>query len=213
EITQLTGIYGIYNCAYRLFDVDDLLFNTIGGIVGFLLAPILLVLFPKKEDVIEKAHQFENRVTPMSQLLALIVDFVFIHTIVYGMSLFTKETGIVAFLLQTILMVIVFIVLPIFWNGKTIGTFILRFHYVSLDGNNAKGRQMMKRFIAIYLVYFIMEIGRNISNMHLEIGSLYYTYQVFLTVGIVLSIFVMWFVLLIHAIYIIYRKGERSFYF
>src|SRR5699024_547538 len=24
EVTQLTGIYGIYNCPYRIFDVDDL---------------------------------------------------------------------------------------------------------------------------------------------------------------------------------------------
>jgi len=24
EVTQVTGIYGIFNCAYRIFDVDDL---------------------------------------------------------------------------------------------------------------------------------------------------------------------------------------------
>lgn len=24
ELTQVTGLYGIYNCAYRLFDIDDL---------------------------------------------------------------------------------------------------------------------------------------------------------------------------------------------
>lgn len=213
EITQLTGVYGIYNCAYRLFDVDDLLFNTIGGIVGFLLAPVLLTLLPTKEDVINKSHKFDNIVTPMTQLLALIIDLVFIRMIVSGMSLFTNETGLVAFLLQTILMVIVLIVLPIFWNGKTVGTFILRFHYISLGGNNVKGMQMVKRFMAIYLVYLMLVIGRSISGINLEIGSLYYNYQVFLTVGIVLAVFVMWFVLVIHAIYIVLRKGQRSFYF
>jgi glycopeptide antibiotics resistance protein len=37
EVTQLTGIYGIYSCAYRLFDVDDLIANTAGALVGALV--------------------------------------------------------------------------------------------------------------------------------------------------------------------------------
>lgn len=37
EITQLTGLYGLYNPPYRLFDIDDLILNTIGGVVGFFL--------------------------------------------------------------------------------------------------------------------------------------------------------------------------------
>lgn len=35
EITQITGIYGFFDHPYRLFDVDDLITNTIGGIFGF----------------------------------------------------------------------------------------------------------------------------------------------------------------------------------
>ncbi|MFN7148625.1 MAG: VanZ family protein, partial [Microthrixaceae bacterium] len=38
ETTQLTGIWGLYDCAYRFFDVDDLLFNTTGALLGSLLA-------------------------------------------------------------------------------------------------------------------------------------------------------------------------------
>ena len=38
EVTQLTGVWGLYPCAYRTFDVDDLLLNTIGVGLGFLLA-------------------------------------------------------------------------------------------------------------------------------------------------------------------------------
>lgn len=34
ELTQLSGLYGFYPRPYRLFDVDDLLLNTTGGIVG-----------------------------------------------------------------------------------------------------------------------------------------------------------------------------------
>lgn len=45
EFTQLTGVWGIYRCAYRVFDVDDLLLNTTGAALGSLLAlPIVLLL-------------------------------------------------------------------------------------------------------------------------------------------------------------------------
>lgn len=38
EATQRTGIWGIYECAYRLFDVDDLMVNTAGAFIGSVLS-------------------------------------------------------------------------------------------------------------------------------------------------------------------------------
>lgn len=38
ETTQLTGVWGIYPCSYRLFDVDDLLANTAGAVLGAVMA-------------------------------------------------------------------------------------------------------------------------------------------------------------------------------
>ncbi|KAB1656905.1 VanZ family protein [Pseudoclavibacter chungangensis] len=38
ETTQLTGVWGLYPCAYRVFDVDDMLTNTVGALVGSLVA-------------------------------------------------------------------------------------------------------------------------------------------------------------------------------
>lgn len=37
ELTQLTGGWGLYPCAWRKFDVDDILLNTAGVAVGVLL--------------------------------------------------------------------------------------------------------------------------------------------------------------------------------
>ncbi|WP_105567200.1 VanZ family protein [Microbacterium halophytorum] len=38
ECTQGTGVWGLYPCAYRLFDVDDLLANTAGAFAGGVLS-------------------------------------------------------------------------------------------------------------------------------------------------------------------------------
>lgn len=41
ETTQLTGVWGIYPCAYRFFDVGDLATNTVGAVLGSLAAFIV----------------------------------------------------------------------------------------------------------------------------------------------------------------------------
>lgn len=35
ELSQFTGMFGVFRCAYRTFDVDDLLMNTLGAMVGW----------------------------------------------------------------------------------------------------------------------------------------------------------------------------------
>ena len=52
ETTQLTGIWGLYDCAYRFFDVDDLLFNTSGAVLGSLLAIPLAQRLPADDDAV-----------------------------------------------------------------------------------------------------------------------------------------------------------------
>ncbi len=46
ELTQLSGLYGIYPAPYRLFDINDLMFNTFGGMLGHLAAPFLTRKLP-----------------------------------------------------------------------------------------------------------------------------------------------------------------------
>ncbi|KJL26714.1 VanZ like family protein [Microbacterium oxydans] len=41
ETTQLTGVWGVYPCAYRFFDVGDLMTNTLGAVVGCTLALVV----------------------------------------------------------------------------------------------------------------------------------------------------------------------------
>jgi glycopeptide antibiotics resistance protein len=42
ESTQGTGVWGFYRCAYRVFDVDDLITNTTGAVLGSLLSALVV---------------------------------------------------------------------------------------------------------------------------------------------------------------------------
>jgi glycopeptide antibiotics resistance protein len=50
ELTQKTGVWHLYDCAYRLFDIDDLIVNTLGATVGSLLS--ILVVRRRRTDVV-----------------------------------------------------------------------------------------------------------------------------------------------------------------
>lgn len=41
ETTQLTGVWGLYPCAYRFFDVGDLMTNPTGAVIGSALALVV----------------------------------------------------------------------------------------------------------------------------------------------------------------------------
>ena len=58
ELTQLTGLWFIYPCAFRTADVDDLMTNTLGTILGAVLAPVLLWWMPRTHQLVQ------DRLTP-----------------------------------------------------------------------------------------------------------------------------------------------------
>lgn len=51
EVTQYTGIYGLVPCSYRVADIDDLLANTAGALIGALIAPLLLGWMPQTREL------------------------------------------------------------------------------------------------------------------------------------------------------------------
>lgn len=48
ETMQLTGVMGVFPCSYRLFDVDDLIWNTSGAVIGYGCAMLFDRLFPPR---------------------------------------------------------------------------------------------------------------------------------------------------------------------
>lgn len=40
ELTQVTGLWGYYSCAYRTFDVEDILANTTGALLGWIFVEV-----------------------------------------------------------------------------------------------------------------------------------------------------------------------------
>ena len=72
ELTQLTGNWFAYPCAYRVFDVDDLITNTTGALLGALLAPALALVPGQHRD--DDPGQ-PRPVTARRRLLGMLCDW------------------------------------------------------------------------------------------------------------------------------------------
>jgi hypothetical protein len=46
EVTQGNGVFGIFDCPYRLADIDDLIANTTGAAIGWIIATIIMGWLP-----------------------------------------------------------------------------------------------------------------------------------------------------------------------
>jgi len=85
ETTQLTGAWGIFPCAYRVFDVDDMLTNTVGAVLGSLLALIV----PRRlwGSRIGDAGSRPHPVTRSRRLLAMFCDLLGSGLVAYGTAI------------------------------------------------------------------------------------------------------------------------------
>lgn len=73
ESTQLTGVWGIYHCAYRVGDVDDLITNGLGALVGAVLAPWVLWWMPRPRSF-DDTRQLPRPVTSGRRWLGMALD-------------------------------------------------------------------------------------------------------------------------------------------
>jgi glycopeptide antibiotics resistance protein len=75
ELTQLTALYGIYPSPYRLFDVDDLMTNTLGGLIGFVIYKHFLFFLPSKEKMDAESLNRSEKVGYIRRATAFFVDY------------------------------------------------------------------------------------------------------------------------------------------
>lgn len=156
ETAQLTGGFGLYPCGYRLFDVDDLIINTLGGVIGYLLA----MLMPQRQletarhgDVIRQAGIVRN-----------LVSFILDDTVVVGTTLFVLLTTyllagydaavLVRDIMPTVMVVVVFGLGPWLMRGWSIGSALVRLNHD--DTTRRRWRRLLYYVLRTILVATIL---------------------------------------------------------
>ena len=146
ELTQLTGLYFIYPYPYRLFDIDDLILNTLGGLLGYLLMGLIDNFLPTRDEIDKQSKELGKTVSGLRRITLFFLDmFIFIIFTIF-ISIFTKKAIYISF-------VIYYILIPYFKNNQTLGG---KFLNVKLDFPNKKLVRLILRITFIYLYYFVL---------------------------------------------------------
>ena len=114
----MSGLYFLYPGPYRLADVDDIIQNTTGGGVGYLLGWFLVWLLPTRDEIDEHSFRVGTKVSGFRIGLAFLIDFVMV-SILYAVIGRLETIPYVAVL------ALYFSLLPL-WRGKTLGMALLK---------------------------------------------------------------------------------------
>lgn len=85
ETAQLTGLFGFYQCAYRTFDVDDLILNTSGALIGALIAPALLWWMPRAR-LLTRGRHLPRPITSWRRWIGMAIDTVSFTALSLGLT-------------------------------------------------------------------------------------------------------------------------------
>lgn len=161
ELTQLTGLYGIYPKAYRIFDVDDLITNTFGGILGYYISPLFSFFLPNREKIDQLAYQKGMIVSFSRRFVAFLIDWFIISIFVVSFQYIIDAIDIIsltsssiyeAILIYAIGILIFYIMVPILTGGQTVGKYIVKIKLVNIDDQPLKVYQYLLRCGLLYFV-------------------------------------------------------------
>ena len=90
ELTQLSALFGIYPRPYRLCETDDLITNTLGGMIGYWLAKPLIRILPSKERMNEIAYTRGRHVSVTRRVTAALLDWFVLGIVAIFMLIWIK---------------------------------------------------------------------------------------------------------------------------
>lgn len=136
ELTQLTGLYFIYPRSYRLFDVDDLILNTSGGVLGYALTPILARLLPSMDELNTAASSERNKAGFWRRLIALLVDLAVFSLLFQVVAYFLPSINQEHYGIYLIGVFLYFVLVPFVWRGGTLGKHLVKIRMVDMAGHS-----------------------------------------------------------------------------
>lgn len=156
ELTQLSGLYGIYPRPYWLFDVDDLLLNTTGGLIGFAVEPLLTFLLPTRTSLDESAYAHGQKVGYLRRLLALWLDYsllaIISSLISFGWRISPlKNITIPSPVAYSVSVGLYFVLLPLLWSGQTPAKKLLNLQLIS--DHQSKWGLFARQFSLFFIIF------------------------------------------------------------
>ena len=162
EVTQLTGLFFIYPRAYRIFDIDDLIINTLGAYLGYVVAPLISGLLPGISDKQNQRLVQGSEVAFAQRAIAAAMDFLIILSgavlvIVCVPALqapMTSRASLMRFPLFFILFMLIAVAYSFLLGGGTLGYRLAGLRLMTGRGLTASRLKCVLRTLLMYIGVF-----------------------------------------------------------
>ena len=167
ETTQLTGIWGIYEHPYRLFDVDDLITNTLGCMVGFWLCGPVMRVLPDVRVVARQAQVRGLHASVTRRALSFALDLALSQVLALCLLMaarITRGNVVLAsfgvahatfWTSEAVALCAVFVVFVLATRGQTPAQKLLRLRIVRPDATPARAWQLICRYVVLFAVALV----------------------------------------------------------
>ncbi|MDD8048014.1 MAG: VanZ family protein [Thomasclavelia sp.] len=153
ELLQLTGILGLYKYPYRLFDVDDLMVNTCGGMIGYFLTPYLTKYLPSMDKLDEVSYKKGQTVSFFRRLVAYFIDqiIIILMTIIISSVFPTHNTYYLFILLYLVGVLLYYGLIGYLLKGRTLGNRVVKIGLVCKDNTPIKPLNIIIRYALVMM--------------------------------------------------------------
>ena len=151
ELTQLTGLYFIYPNPYRLCDIDDLIQNTLGGVIGFLIMGWLDNYLPTRDKIDEESRKMGENVSGFRRITVFFLDLFLYLLFTIILSIFIQDTTV-----WLITFSFYYLLFPFINKNATMG---MKFLNVKMKYKHLDFLFNLFRYLFIYLYYYLLPIG------------------------------------------------------
>lgn len=194
EITQVTGLYFIYPNPYRLCDIDDLILNTSGGALGYLLFGLFQSLLPTKEKIDEETSLLSLKVSGLRRLTVFFLDL-----FLYGFFFLISSIFIKTKYLYLYVFIVYYHFIPFIIPNQTLG---MRFVNVRMEYKKIGWLfNILRSFFLVFYYFFLPYlVGAGVYNFSDRFTT---NTKIYLILGYIVFYFLFY---LIHLIVVLIKK-------
>lgn len=202
ELTQLSGLYGLYPKPYRLFDVDDLMLNTLGGLIGYGVGARVGRILPSRRAIDLGSLRKSEHVSYTRRFVAFAIDgFMLLMASILIDFLVPSPyaEGIPAF---TGLYLLYFVLLQALFGGRTPGKAFVNIRVMRVGTRKPLPLLLLIKYAAAYLPFLYVMLtmrafsGRPSTSTQLILLASYLAIGLLALVDLILS----------------FRRGRRTWY-
>lgn len=160
ELVQLSGVFFIYPRPYRIVDVDDLICNTLGGMLGYAITRKLMPRLPDLEHAIPVGYTRGDNVSVFRRTVAMAVDWLVllipgggVYILLTRMGRWGTAAALAAVLAGGV--VLYFILVQWLRQGQTLGKALVRIRVEGRDGGRVKLGELCLREVLLYGVFIL----------------------------------------------------------